>query len=315
MTPPVLLIVFNRPDLTELALEAIRAARPRVLFVAADGPREGNERDAELCAATRRVIEKVDWPCELVRNFADHNLGCGRRPATAISWALGFTEHLMIMEDDCVPHPSSFRYCAELLERYADDARVMHIGCTNFRHRDPRAQYSYRFSKYPHGVCWATWKRAWNLYDYDMIGWPSYKTSRAFGEHCRDAIEKAYWTYYWDRAFTSAEKHYWDYQWTFACWLHGGLAISPSVNLVSNIGFRPDGTHTTTDDQWANMPTFDIGELIHPLRVEADQRADWWEFVHHYGGEWYRQERRARNPLRRVCRFVARRIGVGRKTA
>ncbi len=284
---PILLIIFNRPDLTEKAMAAIEAARPPVLFVAADGPRPNNEADVELCEATQQICRRVNWPCETLYDISDVNLGCGQRPATAITWAFEHTERLIVLEDDCVPHRSCFRYCDELLAEYADDRRVMHIGCTHFRKPTGNDKCSYRFSKYPHGVCWATWKRAWQHYDYEVRGWPAFRDSSSFRRCCPSRLERTYWTWYFDKAYSDASRHYWDYQWTFACWLNEGLSISPNVNLVSNLGFRPDGTHTTSEAAWANMPTYDIGELVHPQRIQADRRADWWEFVHHYAGESY----------------------------
>ncbi len=148
---PVVLIIFRRPDLTARVLKAIAAVRPRTLLVVADGPRPDRPDDVEACAAARAVIERVDWDCEVVRNYSDVNLGCGRRPATGISWALERVDEAIILEDDCVPHPTFFRFCEEMLERYRDDERVMHIGGSTYQRRPIPTAYSYVFSQFPRG--------------------------------------------------------------------------------------------------------------------------------------------------------------------
>jgi len=136
-----------------------------------------------------------------------------------------------------------------------------------------------------------------------MLAWPDFKESAQFRQICSNRLERQYWTWYFDRMYSADRPDTWDYQWTFACWLHGGLSITPSVNLVSNLGFRSDGTHTTSDSPWANLPTYDIGHIVHPPKISADRSADWWEFVHHYGGEWYQQQV---HPLTRLRRLLSR---------
>lgn len=301
MTAPVVLLVFNRPDLTSETFAAIRAARPRVLLVVADGPRQDRTGEMELCSAARQVAEGVDWPCEVHRNYAETNMGCGRRVSTGISWAFEFVEEAIILEDDCVPSGSFFGFCHALLERYRDDERIMHVSGTNMAPAKLRGEASYRFSKYPHIWGWATWRRAWKRYDVLMDAWRDYRNSKAFAERCPHRLERQYWTYYFDRMTSGDPIDTWDYQWTFACWLVSGLAVSPSVNMVTNVGYRADGTHTVDESPWANMSASEIGQLSHPPRVEADRRADWWEFVHHYGGEWYREQMRLRTRLRRLA--------------
>lgn len=308
---PVLMFVFNRPDLARRTAEAIRDAHPPLVLIVADGPRPDRPNDIGLCRETRQAVDEIDWPCEVLRNYAGNNLGCGVRVSSGISWAFEHVESAIILEDDCVPSPSFFGFCDQLLARYRDNDEIMHIGGTNMVPGHLCGRASYRFSKYPHIWGWATWKRAWERYDFRMSAWDEYRLTSAFSKRCSHPLERAYWTWYYDRMTGDDPFDTWDYQWTFACWLNNGLAVSPSVNLVTNVGYRADGTHTTEDSPWANMPTFDIGEIVHPPRIEADRRADWWEFVHHYGGEWYREQT---VPLRRVRMFASRvRAGLKRR--
>ena len=171
LTKPVVLIIFNRPKLTEVVFQAIREAKPPKLFLVADGPRPNRPDDIPRCAAARKVVEKVDWDCEVLRNYADENMGCGCRPASGITWVFSQVEEAIILEDDCVPSPSFFPFCQELLDRYRTDERVMHIGGMNWQSGHRRSPFSYFFSKYPQCWGWATWRRAWAHYDFTMRYW------------------------------------------------------------------------------------------------------------------------------------------------
>lgn len=180
---PIIFMIFNRPDTTKQAFETIRAAKPKKLLVVADGPRPGKPGEADKCAATRAIIEEVDWDCEVHRNFSDMNLGCRQRVASGITWAFSLVDKAIILEDDCLPSQSFFRYCAELLDRYEHDDRVMMVSGNNhlFGHTD--VAESYYFSRYPHCWGWATWRRAWMKYDLNMSQWPELRDRKLFDQY------------------------------------------------------------------------------------------------------------------------------------
>lgn len=244
MKTPVALIIFNRPDLTQRVFEAIRQAKPPQLFIIADGPRPDRPDDIAKCSAARSIVDRVDWDCEVFKNFADLNLGCGVRPATGISWVFDRVERAIILEDDCIPHPDFFRFCDELLDRYRDDERIMHISGNNFWANKYACEQSYLFSRYTLSWGWATWRRAWQHYDFDMKMW--WKLSPQQQQNLlTDLLGDEHAAKTWIGIFHDAiDVAAWDFQWTQACWLQGGLAILPQVNLVSNIGFDADATHT-----------------------------------------------------------------------
>jgi hypothetical protein len=265
MRTPVAFIVFNRPEKTARVFAEIAQAKPRKLFVIADGPRPHCLRDVAQCSAVRKIIDQVDWECEVLQNYSEVNLGCGRRPATGISWVFEHVEEAIILEDDCVPRPTFFRFCEELLEKYRDDWRVMMIG--GFNMYPNRSPYSYRFSRVPACVGgWAAWRRAWQYWDGQMTLWPLLRDTPWLLDIMEDPRAIASWQKIFERAYTeSSHADYWDYQWMFACWAQSGLAILPTtVNLLSNIGFDAEATHTkSANDSRANLPT---GEMIFPLQ-------------------------------------------------
>ena len=244
MRTPVVFIIFKRPETTARVFAEIATARPSKLLIVADGPRPDKPGEAEQCALTRSIVQRVDWECDVLTNFSDVNLGCGHRPATGISWAFEQVEEAIILEDDLVPHPTFFRFCEELLEKYWNDERVMHIGGTNDLQLD-RRPLSYIFSC--HNICagWATWRRAWKYFDFYVPSWPQLRHSTWLADTLEDAQGVAHWQKLFDQAYTLGDKaDFWDYQWTFACWAQHGLSICPTVNLVTNIGFGPGATHT-----------------------------------------------------------------------
>lgn len=270
---PVVLMFFRRPALTARVFEAIAHARPRRLFLVADGPRPDHSDDVAACQAARAVVERVDWPCEATRDYADHNLGLPLRFETALDAVFSEVDRAIILEDDCVPAASFFRFCAELLERYAAEPRVMVIGGSCFV--STKTDVSYTFSRYPIIYGWATWRRAWRLYDKTMADWPRLRETDWLFDILHNRRAAHYWRRKFDAVYTRQITS-WAYRWTYSCWRHGGLTALPRVNLVQNIGFGPDSTHTSNPDSFAaNRP---LGELAFPLRhppaIVGDERAD-----------------------------------------
>jgi hypothetical protein len=255
---PILLIIFKRPDTTQAVFERIRAVKPRYLFVAADGAR--NEEEKIKCELTRRIIEQVDWECEIKTYFEDTNWGSGRMPARAISWFFAHVEQGIILEDDCVPDMSFFPYCENLLIEYAHDQRVSMISGTNLLGQWKPAEYDYYFSRMGSSWGWASWRRAWHFFDFELSEWkkPQAKKAveRVFGAiFPKTAYQSFFFQIYsgvYDRTVAHVEQKkaisWWDYQWSFAQMIHGFLVIFPHVNLVSNVGFGENATHTLQND-------------------------------------------------------------------
>jgi hypothetical protein len=275
MKAPVVFIIFNRPDTTARVFEAIRQAKPSLLFVIADGARTSKAGEAEKCAAARAIIDGVDWDCEVRTNYSDVNLGCGKRVASGLDWVFQEVEEAIILEDDCLPHPTFFQFCEELLEYYRNDTRIMAIAGNNFQRGKKYSAASYYFSRYPHCWGWASWRRAWQYYDFKMSIWPQIRG----GEWLDNMLDSKKSVKYWSEIFDNM--HYkelidiWDYQWTFACWIQSGLSILPGVNLISNIGFGEDATHTVENSPLANLPVQAVEfPLIHPPFLLRNYEAD-----------------------------------------
>jgi hypothetical protein len=311
-TPPaplqtaVLFLVFNRPDTTAQVFEAIRKAKPPRLYVAADGPRADREAEIEKVEKVREIATAVDWPCEVKTLFRQENLGCKRAISEAITWFFEYEDQGIILEDDCLPHPDFFGFCESLLDRYADDDRVSVITGNNFQNGQLRGGDSYYFSKYNHCWGWATWRRAWKHYDGKLLFWSDWSKSVDWLKITPDPIERQYWSRICELV-RADEIDSWAYPWTASVWYHGGLTATPNVNLVSNIGFGPDSTHTASaHSHLAAIPTRGIGELLHPIEIFQDAIADRYVFDHTFGG------RRLRFPLslfrlpRRAAGFVYR---------
>jgi len=278
MNTPVALIIFKRPDTTARVFAEIARAKPPKLFLIADGPRPDRPGEAEKCAAVRAIVERVDWKCEVFRNYSDVNLGCGRRPATGIGWALEDVDEAIILEDDCVPHPTFFRFCEELLEMYRNDERVMHIGGADFQFGHKRGPFSYFFSR--HNVCfggWATWRRAWKHHDIGIKLWPELRNTAWLLDILGDPRAGEYWRRIFDRAYAGrGNVDYWDYQWNFACWAQNALALLPNTNLISNIGFGEGATHTRyANGPFGNIPSHEmVFPLQHPSCLVRGKEAD-----------------------------------------
>jgi hypothetical protein len=276
MTPATLILAFNRPDKTRAVLDAVREAKPARLFIAVDGPRDGRANDASNVVEVQSLTKQVDWDCEVATLFRVANLGCKAAVSSAISWFFEQVEEGVILEDDCVPHPSFFRYAQELLQRYADDERVMMISGDNFQRGNRRAPYSYYFSRYSHIWGWATWRRAWRSYDHAMSAWPQVRDGGWLRDlFPGDPVAARYWTRIFEDTYLDKNDS-WAYRWIFCCFANSGLTILPAVNLVSNIGFDVQATHTTVGaNRLAGLPAEEMAfPLRHPPFVIRDTAAD-----------------------------------------
>jgi len=268
---PVALFVFNRPQTTARVFTAIAHARPSNLLIIADGPRPGRGDD-DLCAQTRQIVQRIDWPCQVSTHFATVNLGCRERISSGLTWVFEHVESAIVLEDDCLPHPSFFRFCDELLVRHSEHPQVMHICGSNYLPSATPPTASYYFSKYAYIWGWATWRRAWRHYDLSMSRWElaAFWAERFSGS---TELEKRYWQSTW-RGVARGRYDTWDVQWVLSCIAQGGLSVVPGVNLVSNIGGGPGSTHAQ-EDRLLNQPAYPLPlPLRHPERIESDGNAD-----------------------------------------
>lgn len=288
---PILLVIFNRPETTRRVFESIRQQKPKYLFVAADGPRPERVDDIEKCKAARNII-KPDWDCELYTLFRDNNLGCGKGPSQAITWFFSQVEEGIILEDDCVPNPDFFQYCTQLLDHFRDNERISFIGGTNFQRGFKRGIGSYYFSAGNQGTWgWATWKRAWDKFDYYISNIDKGIFSKIIKNFFINPRQREYWM----EIFTEVKKNRynescWDYQFYFSNWVEGKLAVLPNQNLVRNIGFDTDATHTIGENNpLMNVPLGSIFPIEHNHYIVQDKNADFYvhkNYIQPYAYGW-----------------------------
>ena len=273
---PILILAFNRPDRVRELIDTLRPLRPSTVFLAVDGPRADHPADADLVQQTRECIDLIDWDCQTHTRFLPENLGCGKAVSSAIDWFFAHVDRGIILEDDISPGEQFFDFCAELLEYYRDDDRVFAIsGCNFVPSEIPEQQASYRFSALTHVWGWATWRRAWRHYNFDMRDWRSRLPLRprwkAMGG---DTGGFVYWTAVFDW-MRWGKIDTWDYQWTLAQMAAGGLTATSNANLVENVGFRDDATHTVSKPSFVRDIEPLAKPLVHP-EVARDLTADRW---------------------------------------
>ena len=288
MDTPVLLIVWRRPKALRQVINAIRPVAPTRLFVACDGPNSNRPGEAQKVATTREVIEQeIDWPCQIERLYSDVNQGCRLGVSRAITWFFEQVEEGIILEDDCVPHPDFFNYCAELLSCYRHDSRIMSICGSNFQEGAIRGCASYYFSIHGDSWGWATWRRAWSLYASAEVNWFAFRNDGRLKDVFPIPVERWYWREILDKLFTEGVPSAWDYQWWLASWMNNGLHAWPNVNLVSNEGFNAEGTHTLISSPFASIPVRSLPNIHHPEAVLPSREADAYSFWRRRSGKRY----------------------------
>ena len=276
-TPPVLVLAFNRPERLRELIDRMREIRPSAIYVAVDGPRADVATDAGRVIETRTQVSAIDWPCQIQTLFQETNLGCGKAVSTAITWFFSHVEEGIILEDDVLPDPSFFPYCAQLLDRYRLDPRVFAVSGCNFAPREVVSQpeASYRFSGITHVWGWATWKRSWSHYRFSMSKWRRHlRGLRRWQAMGGDLGGYVYWSSVFDwMRFGRIDT--WDYQLSFAQMVHGGLTATSNRNLTENVGFAGDSTHTNYVPPYVQPSQAMEYPLVHP-DVHRDLAADRW---------------------------------------
>lgn len=298
----VLFLVFNRPNTTKEVFEAIKLAKPPRLYIAADGPRSSRKGEAEKCLQVRYIATQIDWPCEVKTLFRDENLGCKRAVSEGIDWFFENEEQGIILEDDCLPHPDFFIFCETMLNRYADVDRVWVVTGDNFQDGQKRGDGSYYFSRYNHVWGWATWRRAWSKRDMEIKFWPDWKKSKQWVSYVSDKMERNYWEKIFDQMYRN-EIDTWDYPWTACVWFHGGLTATPNVNLISNIGFGSDATHTTESSSMSRMKTYEMKDFTPPKNLTVTSEADYYVFKNYFGGKWLLFPYKTLIDIKKVLKF------------
>lgn len=309
-TTPVLLIAWRRPQTTKQVIDAIREAAPTQMFVSCDGPNVDRPGEAEKVAATRALIEKeIDWPCQIERQYADVNQGGAKIAVSrAITWLFQHVEKGIILEDDCVPHPDFFPFCATLLEHYRQDERIWCINGNNFQEGQWRGDGTYYFSRYPHSWGWASWRRCWEHFDGDLDQWTPLKNSGLLDHVFEDPLARQYWSSIWNRLLEEGLPDTWDFQWLFTCLTQSGLSLTPNTNLVSNVGLGVDATNCTISMEATAFGTASILPIRHPTFLLQDKTADRFTFDHVFGGLTMRQSQRLRSRLKALTRRAIRKV-------
>jgi hypothetical protein len=277
----VLFLVFNRPDTTAHVFEAIRQAKPTRLYIAADAAREGRPAEAVKVAKVRQISTNVDWSCEVKTLFRENNLGCKYSVSSAITWFFEHEDEGIILEDDCLPSQSFFWFCEEMLNRYRLDKSVMAITGTNIT-RNVNFDGDYFFSRYALMWGWGSWASAWKEYDLELDNWPKHdqlKHLKLLG--VTGLNERMRWK---DILTRTRDKliDTWDYQWIYSCWVSGGLTIAPAKNLIQNIGFSDNATHTV--GYHPILSNLHLNDLHWPLRdpLECKPHSDADLFIGKY---------------------------------
>lgn len=280
--PAVLILIFNRPDKVRSLIDALSLARPPRLYIAADGPRTARPSDAGQCAEARRIAQEVSWPCQIHTHFSETNLGVDPAVEAGINWFFEHETEGIILEDDCIPSIDFFRFAGAMLEQYREDDRVMMVSGNNFQDGIQRGTGSYYVSRYANTWGWATWQRAWRLYDPSLSSLPAFVESNAVRLIRASFDEQRHWLRYF-RKLRAGMYSAWDAKWMFAIWNADGLCITPNVNLVRNIGFGPDATHTTQSGENGTEDLGRMDEVIrHPSTMEPDADADRKLYMRNY---------------------------------
>lgn len=275
MKNPILFLIFNRFNTTQKVFEVIRKYKPNKLYIASDGPRQSiHDEDKIILNLREKMLDSINWPCDVRTLFRNENLGCKKSVSAALDWFFKNEEQGIILEDDCLPNESFFRFCNELLEKYKNNEKIAMISGNNFNINKIR-EADYYFKRIPHIWGWASWRRVWKNYDIKMSDYPDFKKNKRIKGLWSEKKVQNYYIDIFDKVYDN-KINTWDYQLTYSIFKNNRLCICPNKNLVSNIGFISNSTHTSVKNKKiSNLPTEEINfPLCHPRRVEYDYLND-----------------------------------------
>ena len=276
---PILFLTWKRIDITKKVFGKIKAIKPRKLYISSDGPRLNKSGEEEKISQVRDyLLDNIDWNCEVKTLFYNENKGCRNAVSKAISWFFDNENEGIILEDDCVPTEDFFYFCQSLLEKYRHDNRIWCISGDNFQDKFWRGDGSYYFSRYNHCWGWASWKRCWTFYEDNLESWPKLKSENYLDNIFDNNIQKRYWSDIWDGLYYENKPDSWAYRWTYTCMINNGLTALPNKNLVENIGFDEDSTHTHKRRNYRpnlnSSRKVDFLNLKHPSFILRNKAAD-----------------------------------------
>jgi hypothetical protein len=282
MNVPILLIIFNRPETTKRVFESIRQAKPTKLFIAADGPRNTRIGEEKLCSDTRKIVEKIDWSCDVYRNYSEKNLGCYTSVPRAISWFFENVNNGIILEDDCLPNQSFFSYCESLLDKYKNGENIMLISGDNFQNYQTEPTDSYYFSKYANIWGWASWKRAWKSFINEFTTIDDSKMKEKIKLAFSTNEERDYWLNFYKK-IKKGKFDNWDAKWFLSIIYNDGICLTPTINLIENIGFGNDATNTK-NGEGSNLQIKSkiLSDIRHPEKKDIDFYSDQYLFTKVY---------------------------------
>jgi hypothetical protein len=274
---PVLIIVFNRPELTKKLIKLLSLIKPAKIYIAADGPR--NTKEINICERTRKLFDtEIDWNCSIFKKYQKNNLGVKYNVKQGIDWFFSIEKKGIILEDDCEVNTSFFKYCEELLLRYEKNDKIKMIS-GNFYFKS-QIKNSYYFCRSPGTHGWASWSRTWEQNDINMEKWSPFKDFFWLLIFFKFNIAKTHYFYKRFSLSKNSEINSWDYQFLYSIWKNNGLIIKPLVNLSKHIGWGDDATHGKGADKHPEVKVEEIKfPLHHPNQLKLNSKFDNLEFV------------------------------------
>ena len=236
------MFAYNKPDTTKKVLKAIASVKPKNFYIILDGPKSIKEN--RYCNQTKKILENINWDCNVERVYSEKNLGLKKRFKSGLDYVFNFESSAIILEDDTLPSKTFFQYCDDLLELHSENKEIAQINGFNYLSKVDTKD-SYYFSIYPEIWGWATWRDRWfEFYNDDLNNWEKVKNTQEFRNLFYSDEEYKYYFQMYENAYKDIVDS-WDFKWTYSLRMNKKISVSPSVNLIKNLGFGHKGaTHT-----------------------------------------------------------------------
>ena len=280
---PVLLLIYNRPILTKKLLKKLSTIKPKKIFISSDGPK--NKLDELLCDKTKKLIKGINWNCSIKKNFLKKNYGCKEAVSRGLNWFFNYNSSGIILEDDCIPNKDFFDFCKKMLTYYKSNKNIGCITGNNFLNNKMKFENNYYFSKYANCWGWATWRRAWRKYDSNVKFWPKFKKLKKWKNNSLSNIERRYWEMIFNKSFNDKIDS-WAYCWTLSLWKNNMCTVTPSKNLVKNIGITSSRRIANFSPTVYNVQSINFKKIKFYNKININTEADKYVFDNHFKGKY-----------------------------
>lgn len=246
---PIVLFAYNRPEHVGMTLESLRDnfyASASDLFVYCDGPKaNSSENQINNVKRVREVVRKEKWCRTVTIIESDSNKGLAQSIITGVTDIVKRYGKIIVVEDDVLLSRYFLQFMNDALEAFKEDSKVCAIGSWNYFCEPEKLKNNF-FLRYPDSIGWATFDRAWSLFEKDATNAFQKLESKGLLKRLNGGGSVTYFgNMLRDQMNNKIDS--WAIRWTATAIIHNMMCFYPRNTLSKHIGFGDGATNETSN--------------------------------------------------------------------